>query len=165
MDQMTSRLPALIKEASHLCHLLDHIFKVLGRVRSITLDEFKDTPEMNILVKLWDRLSRSNDYADGKSRLTLLNDVTMYYQTAADIMINNLSVLKKMRADLRQLRHIRAVPVLVWQDMPLENTTYMINQAMKRLEHGRQKIDGIEPDEFSFPMSTAAATILALSAP
>ncbi|ERF73702.1 hypothetical protein EPUS_00956 [Endocarpon pusillum Z07020] len=161
MDQMTSRLPALIKEASHLCHLLDLIFKVLGRVRSVTLGEFKDTPKMNILVRLWNRLSRPNDYADGKSRLILLNDVPMYYQTAANIMKNNLFLLNKMRSDLRQLQHIRAVPVFVWQDIPLENTMYMINRAMKRLEYGRQKIDGMEPDEFSFPMSTATSTVLA----
>lgn len=164
MDQMTSRLPALIKEASHLCHLLDHISKVLERVPSITLDEFKDTPEMNIFLKLWERLSRPNDYADGNYRLRWLNDVTMSYQTAANIMKNNLSLLNKMRSDLRQLQHIRAVSVLVWQDILLENTMYMMNQAMKRLEHGRQKIEGTEPDESSFPMSTAAATVLALPA-
>jgi hypothetical protein len=143
-NQMASRLPSLIKDARHLCYLLRRISDILGNIRGLTLNEWKITPEISILGRLWDILARSDDYAQLKSQQTLLNDLTTYYATASKMMNENLHALTLMRSNLKELSHVHASSVLTWRDVPLEMIIDNLSRAMKRLEDGRQRVDGME---------------------
>ncbi len=144
-DQMTSKLPALIDDASHLLHLLDLISDILGRIKGHTLADLKGTPEMTLLAKLWDKLASRDNYREYKSHRNLLNDVTMCYATASGVVRDTYHALLKVKDDLGGLRDLQEAPALLWRDIPLDVTIDQLSHAMKRLEFARSTIDGMDP--------------------
>jgi hypothetical protein len=160
-NQMSNHLPSLIRDVSHLCYLLRRINDIQGNIRGLTLDERKNTSEIGILGQLWDILARSDNFAQLKSQQTLLNDLTTYYATASKMMNESLHALTLIRSNLKELPHVHASSVLAWRDVPLEMTIDNLSRAMKRLEDGRQRVDGMERGQQSTPLTNAYATVLA----
>jgi hypothetical protein len=155
MSQMDSRLPTLIDEATQLCHLLRRISTILDDIKGLTLGELKETPEMSVLAELWEKLTRPDDYVKHVSHRTLLNDITMYYLTALEVMKDNLHVLSRMRSDLSQIGNFQAMSASVWGDIPLDMTIDMIKEGMKSLKTGLRRLDGMEADEGNGPLHAA----------
>lgn len=161
-EQVFSRLPALIEQASGLTCLLKDICNALNETKREALEELQDIPDMDVLAELWQKFASPAEYTKYKFDRALLNDITTYYTTASGFMLKSLEVLKNTESDLRQLQKLDTVPFSKIHDLPLETLLDMMSEAKKTMEVAQGRMQELETDQRHAVSSVAFATVTVL---
>lgn len=141
--RMAKELEPLNREAFDLYSSLEVIQMTLDRIAELSLDEFGDLPRMELLAALWTQLAHADDYAEYQSHKKLLEDLMAFYNAAGETMKNTISALNRVDAELDEFRDAHAKPGLVLKDYPIELTIGMLRSSIRRLQQGRETMDGV----------------------
>ena len=143
-SQIAGRLPPCITDAWELHGLFQKIQMSLERIQELAIDEMGDLPQMAVLSSLWNQVARADEYAEHKSHKQLLQDLTGFYRSLGQRTVDTISTLKRITAELKELRDEYASARLVLRDFSLKVIMSTLRKATERLEAGRRALDRIE---------------------
>ena len=143
-SRIAFELQPLISEAFELRTALDTIQGNLDMIQELAVDEMGDLPRMDILERLWTRLARADDYAQYQSHKELLRDLMVFYRNAGEVMKVTGYALDRADHELGEFRDEFAAPGLTMKDEPPELVVGRMRSSIRRLQSGRQAMDGIE---------------------
>ena len=145
--QISVKVRTLIDDSFELGHSFESIQGALDRIRELVVDEIGDLPLRDVLAALWARLARRDDYEEYQSHTSLLTDLTNFYESSSNVMLETNAALNRVEAELTEFRDDFATPGLILRDYPLEVIIDLLKKSGRRLESGRRQLENIEEGE------------------
>ncbi|KAH9928145.1 uncharacterized protein B0H18DRAFT_875116 [Fomitopsis serialis] len=145
METLAAETERALLEASVSAANLERLQEHLLTIHEICMREglSLSAARAKLLSELWSILGGNRDaLRKAEGRLALLAEVDQYRKQALDHVVMTRDVLKKVAADVEELRDRSAAPQIVGERVPVEVLIRSIGQGIERLQEGRQRASG-----------------------